>query len=83
MAGAESGKASGAAINMRLDKSRIVRSAAIALFALASGTATAQGAPQGTAQSALQSALLIGDVVNRETGTPLAHSMVTVLPAER
>jgi hypothetical protein len=59
---------------MRLGKAMIARSAAIALFALASGNATAQGAPQG--------ALLIGDVVNRETGTALAHSMVTVLPAE-
>jgi hypothetical protein len=59
---------------MRLAKSRMMRSAAIVLFALATGTAAAQGAPQG--------ALLLGDVVNRETGTPLGHSMVTVLPAQ-
>jgi hypothetical protein len=51
----------------------VIRSAAIALgvlLLLASGSAGAQGA------------LLLGDVVNRETGTPLGHSMVTVLPAQ-
>ncbi|MFI5311540.1 MAG: carboxypeptidase-like regulatory domain-containing protein [Gemmatimonadales bacterium] len=37
------------------------------------GVAVAQG----------QSALLVGDVVSRETGFPLAHAMVTVLGAER
>jgi hypothetical protein len=50
----------------------ILRLAAVVL--IANGTAAAQGTQQG--------ALLIGDVVNRETGTPLAHSMVTVLPAQ-
>jgi hypothetical protein len=54
---------------MRLDKSRVIRSVAIALLVFASRGAAAQDA------------LLIGDVVNRETGTPLGHSMVTVLPA--
>jgi carboxypeptidase family protein len=54
---------------MRFAKSKVIRSAAIVLFTLAGRTAAAQGA------------LLIGDVVNRETGTPLGHSMVTVLPA--
>lgn len=55
---------------MRFAKSRVIRWAAIALSVLASRGSAAQGVT------------LLGDVVNRESGTPLGHAMVTVLPAE-
>ena len=71
MSPAVEGKYTGRArANMRLTISRVIRSAATVLLLLPSRDAAAQGA------------LLIGDVVNRETGTPLGHSMVTVLPNE-
>jgi len=53
---------------MRFTKSASMRSAVVTLLFTAARIASAQGS------------LLLGDVVNRETGTPLGHSMVTVLP---
>jgi len=53
--------------------SRVGRSVVVAVIFGAVRIAGAQGT----------STLLIGDVVSRETGTPLGHSMVTVLGAER
>jgi hypothetical protein len=53
--------------------SRIGRSVVAAMIFGAMRIVSAQGT----------STLLIGDVVSRETGTPLGHSMVTVLGAER
>src|SRR5471030_1784115 len=57
---------------MRFTKSAATRSAVIVLMFAAARAAGAQGA----------GVLVMGDVVNRETGTPLGHSMITVLPAQ-
>jgi hypothetical protein len=64
----ESGRA-----HMPFAESRVGRSVLAALMLGAIRIAGAQGT----------SSLLIGEVVSRESGTPLGHSMVTVLPAER